>query len=242
MAVISITTTQNIELEYDLASLGDRIVASIIDNVIKAAYVIILILLTGITSGSFDNSLGWIIILLFLPAAFYSLLSEVFLNGQSAGKKVMGIKVISLDGSQATFSQYLLRWLFRLVDMGIFTSLVAVIAVAATEKHQRIGDLVAGTTLVKTKPRTNIEQTLYVPVAETGYTVTYPEVISLRDSDMQLIKEVMLNVRKSGNPMLAWQTAEKLEQILNIKNQYDDPMNFLYVLLSDYNHLGAQDK
>jgi hypothetical protein len=45
-----------------------------------------------------------------------------------------------------------------------------------------------------------------VPVAETSYNVTYPEVINLRDSDMQLIKEVILNVRKSGNPMLAWQT------------------------------------
>jgi uncharacterized RDD family membrane protein YckC len=242
MAVISITTTQNIELEYDLASLGDRIVAFIIDMVILIAYIIIISLLTGFTSNSFSDSVAWVFILLFLPAAFYSLLSETFLNGQSVGKKVMGIKVISLNGNQPTFSQYLLRWLFRLVDIWLFGSVVAFIVVVATEKHQRIGDLIAGTTLVKTKPRTNIDQTLYVPVAETSYTVTYPEVINLRDSDMQLIKEVMLNVRKSGNPVLAWQTAEKLEQILNIKNQYDDPMNFLYVLLSDYNHLGAQEK
>jgi len=241
MAVISITTTQNIEIRYDLASLGDRIVASIIDNVIKAAYVIIIVLFTGLTSSTFNNSLGWIIILLFLPVAFYSLLSEVFLNGQSVGKRIMGIKVISLNGNQATFSQYLQRWLFRVVDLLMFSGIIAVIAVAATEKHQRIGDLIAGTTLVKTKPRSNIEQTLYVPVAETSYNVTYPEVINLRDSDMQLIKEVILNVRKSGNPMLAWQTVEKLEAVLHIKNQYDDPMNFLYVLLSDYNHLAARD-
>ncbi|MEP6845125.1 MAG: RDD family protein [Panacibacter sp.] len=237
MAVISITTTQNIEIGYDLASVGERIVAFIIDFVIFVAYFIIFSLII-----SFNNDFNWIYIFIMLPVAFYSLLSETFLNGQTVGKKVMGIKVISLNGNQAAFSQYLIRWLFRYVDIWIFGGVVAVIVVAATQKHQRIGDLVAGTTLVKTKPRNTIEQTLYVPVAETSYNVTYPEVINLRDGDMQLIKEVMLNVRKSGNQMLAWQTTEKLEALLGIKNQYDDPMNFLYVLLSDYNHLAAQEK
>ena len=241
MAVISITTTQNIELEYDLASLGDRIVASIIDNIIKVAYIVILTLILGVTADSFDSGFEWIFIILILPVAFYSLLSEVFLNGQSVGKKVMSIKVISLNGNQATFSQYLIRWLFRLVDLLLFSGLIATIVVAATEKHQRIGDIVAGTTLVKTKPRTNIEQTLYVPTVDTSYIVTYPEVVNLKDSDMQLVKEVMINVRKSGNNLLAWQTVEKLENILGIKNQYHDPMNFLYVLLSDYNHLASKE-
>jgi len=241
MAVISITTTQNIELEYELASVGDRIVAAIIDRVIIVAYVIIIAFSTGLMSNAGTG--GYIFFaILFLPAAFYSLLSETFLNGQSVGKKVMGIKVISLNGNQATFSQYLLRWIFRLVDMLILSGLIAVIVVASTEKHQRIGDLVAGTTIIRTKPRNTIEQTLYVPTAEANYHVTYPEVINLRDSDMQLIKEVILNVRKSGNNMLAWQTTEKLENILGIKNQYDDPLNFLYVILSDYNHLAAKEK
>ncbi|QEC66246.1 RDD family protein [Panacibacter ginsenosidivorans] len=236
MAVISITTTQNIEIGYDLASVGERIVACIIDLVIFVAWFII----TSLIFSYADFS--WLNVFINLPIAFYSLLSETFLNGQSVGKKVMGIKVISLNGSQASFSQYLIRWLFRLVDIWIGSGVIAVIMVAATEKHQRIGDLIAGTTLVKTKARSNIEQTLYVPVAETSYNVTYPEVINLRDSDMQLIKEVILNVRKSGNPMLAWQTVEKLESVLHIKNQYGDPMNFLYVLLSDYNHLAAQER
>lgn len=242
MAVISITTTQNIELEYELASVGDRIVASIIDRIIIGAYIFIVAMATGFSSEAFGGNFALLAFFLFLPAAFYTLLSETFLNGQTVGKKVMSIKVISLNGNQATFSQYLIRWMFRIVDIWIFGGLIALIVAATTEKHQRIGDLVAGTTLVKTKPRAGIEQTLYVPVAETNYNVTYPEVIHLRDTDMQLIKEVILNVRKSGNNMLAWQTTERLENVLHIKNQYDDPLNFLYVLLSDYNHLAAQEK
>ncbi|MBG9377974.1 RDD family protein [Panacibacter sp. DH6] len=242
MAIISITTTQNIELEYELASLGDRIIASIVDDIIKIAYVVILLMVLGISADSFGEGGIVFFLLLMLPAALYSLLSEVFLNGQSVGKKVMAIKVISLNGNQPTFSQYLIRWIFRLIDLLMFSGLIAVVVVAATKKHQRIGDLVAGTTLVKTKARTGIEQTLYVPTVDTSYIVTYPEVVNLKDSDMQLIKEVMINVRKSGNNILAWQTTEKLENILHVKNQYDDPMNFLYVLLSDYNHLASKEQ
>lgn len=237
MAVISITTTQNIELEYELAGIGERIVATIIDIVIILGYFIIINVFGSLT---YENTLFWI--LFGLPVTFYSLISELVLNGQTVGKKVMGIKVISLNGNHASFSQYIIRWMFRLADLWFSFFLVGTISIATTEKHQRLGDLVAGTTLIRIKPRNTIEQTLYVPTAQTNYNVTYPEVINLRDTDMQLIKEVIINVRKSGNNMLAWQTTEKLEKLLHIKNQYDDPLNFLYVILSDYNHLAAQEK
>jgi len=113
---------------------------------------------------------------------------------------------------------------------------LAVIMVAVNEKRQRLGDIVAGTTLIKTTPRTSINDTLYVPVAETNYRVTYPEVINLKDSDIQLIKEVIVNVHKSGNTLLAYQAMEKIETVLTIKSQHE-PLTFLYAVLSDYNHL-----
>ncbi len=240
MAVISITTTQNIALEYDLASLGERIVATIIDLVIMAAYLFLITMVLSSSAGAFDNGAAWLYIFLFLPVAFYSLLSEQFFNGQTVGKRVVGIKVISLNGNQASFGQYLTRWLFRLVDMWMFGFVLATIMVAVTERHQRIGDLIAGTVLVKTKPRTALQQTLYTPVADTNYTANYPEVINLRDSDMQLVKEVLINVQKTGNTMIALQTMRKIEAVLNIQSKHAEPVNFLYAILSDYNHLTAK--
>ncbi|CAN5307301.1 RDD family protein [soil metagenome] len=237
MAVISITTTQNIELEYELASVGDRIVARILDLLIMIGYMIVISLVF-----SFASDFNFFYFLAFLPILVYSLVSEIFFNGQTVGKRVMNIKVISLNGNQASFGQYLIRWLFRLVDMSIGGGVIATIAVALSQKHQRIGDMVAGTIVVNTRPRYAFQQTLYVPVPDTAYTVTYPEVINLRDSDMQLIKEVILNVRKSNNNMLAWQTAEKLKSVLTITNHYDDPIHFLQVILTDYNHLASQEK
>ncbi|MEP7318152.1 MAG: RDD family protein [Panacibacter sp.] len=240
MAVISITTTQNIELEYDLASLGERIVATIIDLVIMAAYLFLITMVLSSSGGAFENGWSWLFFFLFLPVTFYSLLSEQFFNGQTVGKRVMGIKVISLNGNQASFAQYLVRWLFRLVDMWLFWFVLATIMVAITEKHQRLGDLIAGTTLVKTKPRTALQQTLYTPVADINYIAHYPEVINLRDSDMQLVKEVLITVQKTGNTMIALQTMRKIETVLNIQSKHEEPVNFLYAVLSDYNHITAK--
>ncbi len=240
MAHVSITTTQNIELNYDLASLGDRIVAFIIDYAIIAGYVITLLMITGFSNNYFGRGSAWVYILLMLPVTMYSLLSEIFLDGQSVGKRVMGIKVISIDGNPASMAQYLIRWLFRIVDFWLFGLVAGVIAIAVSEKHQRIGDIVAGTTLIKTKPRTALQQTLYVPVSADSYQVTYPEVTHLRDADMQLIKEVLLLVQKSGNPMPSINTMRKIEQVLHIQNRNHSPVEFLETLLQDYNHLTAQ--
>jgi uncharacterized RDD family membrane protein YckC len=236
MAVISITTSQNIELEYDLASLGERIVAAIIDLVILAGYAIIVSMFANLSNG-LNYQYGWVYLFLFLPVTFYSLLCETFLNGQSVGKRVMGIKVISLNGNPASFGQYLIRWIFRIVDLWIGSFVLAVIMIAVTEKHQRIGDIVAGTTVVRTRPRMALHETLYTPVADVNYRADYPEVMQLNDRDMQLVKEVLINVQKSGNTPLAIQTMEKIESVLQIKSHHDDPVNFLLAVLSDYNHL-----
>jgi len=237
MAIISITTTQNIELNYDLASVGERLVAQIIDLLIIGGYWILIALI--FSSANFPFVLDFIIA---LPMFIYSPVCETFFNGQSVGKRVMEIKVISLSGNPASIGQYLIRWMFRVVDIVLGFGAVAVIAVAISKKQQRVGDMVAGTIMVKTKPRANLGQTLYMPVLDESYQVVYPEVINLRDSDMQLVKEVILNVRKSNNYMIAWQTVRKLEEVLNITNRYSDPLTFLHVILTDYNHLTGMEK
>lgn len=241
MNTISIVTSQNIELEYDLGSLGDRIIGRILDGLVLVGYVILLAVIIGF--GNIDGFIGknaWIVIFILFPVVFYDLLSEMLLNGQSVGKKVMGIKVVSLNGEQPTLSQYLIRWVFRAVDFTFSGSLVALIMVAATEKKQRLGDMVAGTVLVKTKPRTQFSDTWYEPAPAHEYVVSYPEVVHLKDSDIQLIKEVLTSVNRSGNAMLALQAQEKVEKVLNIRSHHYDSKSFLNAVLADYNHLTSQ--
>lgn len=241
MNTISIVTPQNIELEYDLGSLGDRIIGRLVDGLVIAAYVIAIVLVIGF--GNIDRFFsinGWLVVLFALPIAFYDLISEILLDGQSVGKKVMGIKVISLNGAQPSLGQYLLRWIFRIVDFSLSGSLVAVIMVAVTEKKQRLGDMLAGTALVKTKPKTHFHETIYTQAPAGEYIVTYPEVINLKDRDVQLIKEVLNSVSRSGNLNLAYQAQEKIEDVLRIKSRHYDAKEFLNAVLADYNFLTAQ--
>jgi uncharacterized RDD family membrane protein YckC len=240
MNTITITTTQNIELEYELGSLGDRIVGAIIDWVVIFAYIVILGVTISVINIRLASGFMFLMVILLLPIFFYDLLSELLLNGQSLGKKVMGIRVISLSGQQPSVSQYLNRWVFRLIDMTFTWNMLAVILVAATEKKQRLGDIIAGTVLVKIKPRTTLNDTWYHPEEGTAHTVTYPEVINLKDHDIQLIKEVLISVRRTGNTMISLEAQRKIEQLLNIKSRHDDSRVFLQVVLADYNYLSSQ--
>jgi len=238
MNTLKIVTTQNIELEYDLASLGERIAGYIIDSLILIAYlVIILFIFIGGDLIRWSDSL---IFLFIIPVFFYHLVSEILMNGQTVGKKVMNIKIISLDGRPATIGQYLIRWLFRFVDFTITNCLGALICVAVSEKRQRIGDIVAGTAMIKTVPRTAFQQTLYTPVQPVDYTVSFPEVTQLGDKDMQLIKEVIMSVQKTGNHALALQAANKIMETLHIQSAME-PLHFLQTVLADYNYLTSVD-
>jgi len=240
MNTIKITTTQNIDLEYDLASVGERIVAWLVDLGIFIAYFIMISTIIGFSAlDSFISKNPWVAILLMFPFVFYNLACEIWLNGQTVGKKVMKLKVISLNGEQATIGQYMIRWLFRMVDIYLFNALIAFITVIISEKKQRLGDMVAGTTVIKTVPRSSISQTIYVPTPDLNYTISFPEVSNLSDRDMQLIKEVIISVNKTGNSVLAYQAAEKIKTTLHIQTNLE-PIYFLQVLLADYNYITSR--
>ncbi|MFD2161278.1 RDD family protein [Paradesertivirga mongoliensis] len=244
MHTIRITTPQNIDIDYEYAGLGERILARLID----LGVFFVLFLAAAASEGvfhQFDNLFkGFPIAMAFwlLLLAFYDLICEAFFNGQSVGKRIMKIKVISLDGSQPSFGQYLMRWLFRIVDFGITFQLGALVSVVLTEKNQRIGDLVAGTTLIRTHPRTNFNQVAFAPVDE-NYQPVFQEASQLRNSEIVLIHEVIENVRRSDNFPLLYQTAARLKQHLNIVAPYGmDDLAFLETLVKDYNYAAVREE
>lgn len=243
MQTIRITTSQNIDIDYEIAGLGERILARLIDLAI-----FFLIFVLGFFVGSLTNlfvasGAGTVIILIIYAVlfVFYDLLFEVFMNGQSIGKRIMKIKVISLDGAQPRFSQYLLRWLFRVVDFLIIEpGLIALIVAAVSEKPQRIGDMVAGTMLIRTSPRTQMNNIVFMPVYD-GYQPVFKEAGELNDRDIELIHEVIHTYTKTGNNVVVYNMALRLKEHLNLiqPNGMND-MLFLQTIVKDYNHISAQ--
>jgi uncharacterized RDD family membrane protein YckC len=238
MQTIRITTSQNIDIDYEIAGLGERMVAYIIDFAIFFLIGILCLISGAIVLGRDSGFTSGVFVVIFLVLyVFYDLVCEIFMNGQSIGKRVMKIKVISLDGGQASVGQYLLRWLFRIIDFGVTSAACAVISIAVTKKSQRVGDIVAGTTLVRTEPRTKIEAIAFTPHNH-DYTPVFNEVTQLNDKDIALIHEVLTSYIKSGNYDILHSAAIKIKQVLNIDTKMDDMM-LLQTLVRDYNHIAA---
>ena len=140
MSVITVTTPFNIDLEFKIAPFHKRLLAWLIDIVLIYVYVILVNKYVVGPLNAYDE-LGQTvtILLIMIPAYSYHLLLEVFFNGQSLGKKAMGIKVMDMNGNEASFSQYLLRWIFRIFDMLITLGAAAVLSVALSRHSQRLG-------------------------------------------------------------------------------------------------------
>ncbi len=244
MQTIRITTSQNIDIDYEVAGLGERILARLIDLAILVLLFFMGLIfgsITGIFSGpGSDTIIGVLAIIFSVIMIFYDLVFEIFMNGQSIGKRIMKIKVISLDGSQPSVGQYLLRWLFRIVDFLIIEpGLVALIAAAVSEKPQRIGDMVAGTMLIRTVPRTQMNSIVFMPAYD-GYQPIFKDAGSLTDRDIELIHEVINNYMKTGNNMIVYNMAVRVKEHLNviIPNGMND-MLFLQTIIKDYSHISA---
>jgi len=233
---ITVETTQNVDLELSLAPLGERILACLIDGIIRGAIVIALMLLAGaimpnMMIGS-NPVMVAIIILVMLPFISYHLLFEIFNNGQSPGKRLFGLRVVSLSGNSVSIGAYVLRWLFRLVDFQLFSGLIALIAVAASEKGQRLGDMVAGTTVIKERQRIGFHRLAY-DETKPAYVPTYTQAAQLTPAHVELIKETLDNFQLAGSDVHVALLADKTAGILGV-TYTEHPRKFLRTVVNDY--------
>lgn len=232
---IRIHTTQNVDIEYQLASIGDRILATLLDYLFFLAYFLLIVLIASLTSWALFDSMA-IVSILVLPILFYDLICEVFFQGKSFGKMIMKIKVVMLDGTQANFGAYLLRWLLRIIDMRLFGGALALIAILINGKGQRIGDMAAGTTVIKMKQKVQLSDTIFNKL-KPDYTLIFPEVSRLTDNDVAIIKEVMQVCVRSNNFGAIDKLVLKTKTTMGVTSDLPHSQ-FLSAVIQDYNYLG----
>jgi uncharacterized RDD family membrane protein YckC len=231
----SIQTTQNVEIEFQVASVGDRIVALLIDWLILFFYALILLIIFG-NSGMFNHH-PVISFIFYFPILVYSLLCEAFLNGQSFGKMAMKMRVVRTDGNELSFGNCFIRWIFRLIDFQLTSGLCALLTVIIGGKGQRLGDIAAGTTVLKLDAGHKIEDTGFMELPN-DYVPSFPEVDKLNDGDIHTIKEVLRAIRHEEfnimkNPYLS-KTNDVVSRKMGVTHQMD-PYKFLHTVLLDYN-------
>lgn len=238
MKGIEVKTTQNVLLEYELASLRDRIVAFLLDLV---CIVIINALLSFVLFSVF-KMYGYMetvaSIMLSCVFIFYTLAFEVFNNGQSLGKKVMRIRVIKITGEKAMFYDYAGRWAFRMIDIYFSLGAIASMLIASSSKAQRIGDIVSNTAVIKVNPSVNLylDDILKIQSRET-YQPVYVQAKQLAEEDVLLIKNAIDRYRKYNNEVhqeAIVQLTTHLKSILEIKDAIPDNVRFLQTIIHDY--------
>ncbi|KAA1244276.1 RDD family protein [Aquimarina sp. RZ0] len=228
-----IETAQNVSIQQNTAGIGERILAYLIDLLIIIGYFILVLFFIGLLN--LDVGDQWSIWLMVgLPPFLYFLLWETFWDGKTPGKATMKLKVVKLDGSRPAFSNYLIRWLLRLLDITLASGGIAVVAILFRGTGQRLGDMAAGTTVISEKQRVKFHQTILVDIPD-DYKPTYPQVTVFSDVEMRKIKTIFQEARKHGNHHIILQLSSKVSSLMQITPE-EKPLQFLSRVLEDYNY------
>ncbi len=238
MKNIEITTAQKVIIQYELATVGNRFAAFFIDILIWIGMLIFMILIADQVFKGNLNGFEYYLYFAIVPIVlFYTLLSEILLDGQTIGKKAIGLKVVKLNGDPAAAFDYIIRWAFRFVDIWMSAGAVAALLISSSNYNQRLGCLLSGTTVIrKISTRSfKLEDILKINSRE-SYVPVFPQVTKLSEGDMLFVKKVMERARKYKNDAhqtALVQLAEKIAALLEVKAPKDS-MKFLKTILSDY--------
>ncbi len=234
MSELQINTTQNVKIKFKAAGAGERLLAFIIDLAVKIGYLVVV----ANVFDAFKNMDQWsqigINTILSLPVMFYTFALESFLQGQTLGKRVLKIRVVKIDGYQASISDYAVRWFFRIVDIYIFG--LGFFVMIFNKKTQRLGDMAAGTAVIALKDKVTINHTILEDLKE-DYKPTYPNVIKLSDNDARIIKDTFTVARASRDYQTLIKLRKKLVEVVDIKDvKQKTDIDFIDTILKDYNY------
>ena len=237
MADSGIITGQYVRIQPTAASVGDRIFAQLIDWGVLLAY---LSLMTWISvEFRIDNVWYVVIVFVFIPL-FYTLLMEIFNQGQSLGKMAMKMRVAKLDGSTPTLGAYLMRWLLFLVD-GPLTSFLGVLVIILSRNNQRLGDMAAGTVVIKKQKYRKIQISLdEYDYLQQNYKPRYPQAADLSLEQIEIITRTIQTSRKDF-ALRVHQLARKVEEKLNVERKETDDIAFLKRVVRDYQYYALEE-
>lgn len=238
MKTIEINTAQNVFIEYQLASFGQRFGAFILDLIFLTVISLILSAFREAFNTDFGN--GFLLLLIVLVSSFYSLISEVLGKGQTLGKKILGIKVIKTNGKEMEFYDYFSRWSLRLIDIYLSFGMVATLMVISGKKSQRLGDVLGNTCLIVSNQFNGFSlkeiQKLNQKKLE-DFELKYPLANKLSDEDVIVLKKLIQRNKTYNNQAHheAFNMAvHRLVEILELNQTPKNKEEFINNVISEY--------
>ena len=243
MTSSNITTNQFVRIDQTPASIAERVIARIIDMVIAgiigtATMYIYFFELDYETKNQLNYLFFFLII---LPLWLYDFLWETFNEGQSPGTYIMKIRVVNKDGSRPTIGSFFMRWLLSTIDVGL--SGIGLLFILLTKNAQRLGDLAAGTMVIKQvnldKIHVSLDEFYY---AKKDYRPVYEEAKNLSQAQIEVIEKAVYGGNGEHENQIAT-LADKVAKFLGIEDKLkasiqkgNSKEKFLATILHDYNY------
>lgn len=230
----TIQTAQNVSIYQQIAPVSDRIFAYLIDMLVIIAIDILIILLWNGFDGTNMESFSFIL-LISLPIFLYDLLLETFNEGQSIGKMALNIRVVNVDGTNVSFSSFLIRWLLRPIDVTFSSGGIAIISILANGSGQRLGDIAAKTKVITERSTIQLNQLQKIQIPE-NYVPIYPQVSVFTDEDIQKVNRIYLKARERREHKLILKLAVKLSQQMKVSLENTKPLDFVGQVILDFHY------
>lgn len=233
---LEIETTQHVNLRYEVAGIGRRFIAAMLDTLIVWSYIVSFVYVLkkmGKLSALVDYQLSYYYYLfVILPVGLYHPFCELFFGGKSIGKMTMRLRVVQIDGSPLGLGSILLRWLFRLVEVMLTMGSIGTWTIILSAKSQRLGDMAANTIVVVEHEEMALLYDFGLDLP-TDYQVQFPQVVKLTDEDIQLISAAYEKTYVIENENITAALAERLRKVLNIETSIANTQ-LIETVLRDY--------
>lgn len=200
-----VETPENIRFGYDIADIGSRFLAVLIDTLIQGVLYVILfftmaVLVSQLTRLDLPDWLNdafgiFAVVALFLIQFGYFMFFEIILNGQTPGKRLFGLRVIKDNGYPLSPLDSVIRNLVRIIDFFPFAYGIGLVTMFSNARAKRLGDFAAGTIVVKMRQQVRLQDLKPVTPAPgpTPQTSIHPPagLTRLEESDIALIESFL---------------------------------------------------
>ncbi|SEC57543.1 RDD family protein [Paenibacillus sp. GP183] len=164
---LTVITPEHVQLQFQTAGIGSRAIAHLLDGLILIIFNgLLLACAVGINKvagghlfpGLSDYASAFAIIIVLLLNTGYFVLTEMYMGGQTPGKRILGLRVLQENGQSATFLSIIIRNLFRILDLLPSFYFLGVLVMLFSSKDKRIGDMVAGTIVIFEQSRERLKR------------------------------------------------------------------------------------
>lgn len=231
----TISTPEGLELELTLAGLGSRMISFIIDTALQYAIIalaaLVFILPTALAEAGLLLGISlFLIVVAFVLLGGYDISFEVLNGGRTPGKLWTGLRVVRDDGGPITLGPSAVRNLLRLVDGMLTLNLGYVLAVVFSSRNQRIGDMAAGTLVVR--ERRGREEA--PAVRSRDHDVEAWDVATVSEDELSAVRRFLerrTTLAASARQRIAWELVRRLRPKVGGAPDAMDPESFLEALV-----------